>query len=107
MDKGLFGKPVGKCRQVNLAPDLIDRIHQYAYGGASGGHQGFSQEILGCIEAGDLSYDDEMLGKAWRYAYCYGEGGWQNMFRAILSAIRSRRGDESDRTLPAQLPPGP
>lgn len=90
MDKGLFGKPAGKLSRVRLADDLIARIEHYAYGGATGGHQGFSQEILSCIEEGELSYDDEMLGKAWRYAYCYGDGGWQNVFRSILSSVRSK-----------------
>lgn len=91
MDKGLFGTPVGKLRYVQLDRDMVEKLRQYAYGGASGGHQGFSQEILSCIEGGNLAYDDAMLGKIWRYAYCYGEGGWQNMFRAILIFVRVRK----------------
>ena len=88
MSEDMYGKPEGQQRLVKLSSSLIQTLEDYAYGDAPGGHQGFSREILERIEQGVLSFDDALIGKAWRYAYCYGEGGWQNVFKRVLESIR-------------------
>jgi hypothetical protein len=83
----LFDQPLGKQKLVRLSATLIRRIQDYDYD-RSGGFQGHTKKVLKRIEDGVLAYDDEFLGQTWRYAWRYGEGGWQNVCRSILSEIQ-------------------
>lgn len=54
----------------------------------NGGAQGLLQKLLQCHRGAGRFADvpDELLGKAYRYAYRYDSGGFQDRFRAVIRA---------------------
>jgi hypothetical protein len=58
--------------------EFIDRAIK-AEGHLSGGFQGLVRKIVGNVDGDGLHLDDEILGRAWRYANGFRvAGGWQD-----------------------------
>lgn len=69
-------------------PNNLQVKLQAAYNKATGGFQGHARRVIeATLEDGRLQVDDELIGQTYRYAYCYGQGGWQNVCKALLSCI--------------------
>lgn len=69
---------------------LSDRLQvklQRGYNQATGGFQGHARRVMLAVTDGRLEVTDDLIGQTYRYAYCYGNGGWQNVCKSLLSAI--------------------
>ena len=98
VEKGLFGdQPVKIARyKIALARNIVRRLvleaEKIATGDRKhrrGGFQDWVMETVTrlAIVSGELDADDCYIGKTYRYSLRYGEGGWQEIFRAILNGM--------------------
>lgn len=95
--KDLFGDSIPKPRKgvcvVCVGEALFNEIQAHAVAAAdrSGGFQSHIIETSKRLLDSDmLEIDDEFIGKTFRYAWRYGEGGWQNICRRILACSRKK-----------------
>ena len=100
---GLFGQPVEEPQKtrwtVSLSIPLVARIFEDMDHQRAGGFQSHMADTRARIDetTGALTYHDVWLGKTWRYANCYGDGGWQKCCRALLQAVAAK--DRSDEVI--------
>lgn len=71
--------------RVKLDQEAIKAIETLVNG--QGGHQTLLLKLKGQFDCPYLSYDEEDYEKLKRYAYSYGQGGYQSRFKKILSCI--------------------
>lgn len=75
-------------KEWNIAlPSNLQGKLERGYNKATGGFQGHARRVMEKITDGRLQVDDDLIGQTYRYAYCYGKGGWQNVCQALLSCI--------------------
>lgn len=98
MSNDLFGQPLieGKQRSVPAGPILIGRLDDLEYQ-RSGGFQNHTRETRRRIVDGLIHFDDAYIGATWRYAHCYGRGGWQDVCKMILRRIERGEREEFER----------
>lgn len=75
-----------KIWNVKVAKGLSASINASVYE-RSGGFQGHAKDSQERLNGDNLRVDDQFIGKCYRYAYCYGGGGWQDVCISMLSAI--------------------
>ena len=93
----LFGKPIveGKQHTVLLPTNVVQRIHAIQKE-RSGGFQNHARATLNRLhDCTALDWDDTFLGQTCRYAWLYGTGGWQDICKSIIHAIKE--GEQHDR----------
>ncbi|WP_270968403.1 hypothetical protein [Campylobacter upsaliensis] len=74
--------------KVILNQEAVDLLTKPVNG--DGGHQKLLTKLQSqCGNANVLTYDNDDLEKIKRYAENYGEGGFQNRFKAILKCIEN------------------
>lgn len=71
-------------KTITLHPAEIARLMQPTVG--QGGYQGLLQYLQGKLDqqTGRIDLTDEDRGKICRYAYDYGNGGWENQLKSIF-----------------------
>lgn len=97
IERGLFGdQPVNKIARykISLPIAVVEKIFESAartesdeVKHRSGGFQTWIRETASRIQDNTLEADDCYIGKTYRYSLSYGEGGWENVFRAILQGM--------------------
>lgn len=75
-----------KPKSIPIPPRMQVKL-QRGYNLATGGFQGHARRVMNAIDKGWLELSDDLIGQTYRYAYCYGDGGWQNVCKALLSCI--------------------
>ncbi len=70
---------------VKLDQKAIEALGKEVNG--SGGHQSLMNKLKAQCDGYILKYDDNDLEKLKRYSGEYGDGGFQDRFKAILSCI--------------------
>jgi hypothetical protein len=71
-------------KTITLNASEIGRLMQPAVG--QGGFQSLLQHLQGKLnqQTGSISLSDEDRGKICRYAYDYGNGGWETQLKLIF-----------------------
>lgn len=71
-------------KSITLNADEIARLMQPTVG--QGGFQGLLQYLQGQLnqQTGQIDLTDEDRGRICRYAYDYGNGGWENQLKSIF-----------------------
>ena len=71
-------------KTITLHSNEIARLMQPTVG--QGGYQGLLQYLQGKVDqqTGRIALSDEDRGKICRYAYDYGNGGWENQLKSIF-----------------------
>jgi hypothetical protein len=85
----LFTEPV----RVVLSPALLAQFNDLKIGERSGGPQDVYRMVADRIQRfsdghGEALLEEEELLKIRRYAYDYGGGGYQGVFRVVIGAAR-------------------
>ncbi len=73
-------------KRIKLSDALWKRLQEPITG--EGGFQALARKLQhDNLKDGEIEIDDEVRRRLIHYAYAYGSGGWQNLFKDLLAEI--------------------